>query len=71
MYQNVEENMKRTQRELLEMKKSEMKNTLHRINTKLDTTERRMNLRQQKIEKKLEQSLSLSSGAVSSSPAHV
>ena len=52
MYQNVEENMKRTQRELLEMKKSEMKNTLDRINTKLDTTERRMNLRQQKIEKK-------------------
>ena len=71
MYQNVEENMKRTQRELLEMKKSEMKNTLDRINTKLDTTERRMNLRQQKIEKKLEQSLSLSSGAVSSSPTHV
>ena len=53
MYQNVEENMNRTQRELLEMKKFEMKNTLDRINTKLDTTEKKNELKtQQKMEKK-------------------
>ena len=45
--------MKRTQRELLEMKKFEMKNTLDRINTKLDTTEKKNELKtQQKMEKK-------------------
>ena len=49
MYQNVEENMKRTQRELLEMK-----NTLDGINTKLDTTEKTNELKtQEKIEKNL------------------
>lgn len=72
MYQNAGENMKRTQRELLKMKKFAMKNTPDRINTKLDTTEKTNELKtQQKIEKKPGQSLSLSSGTVSSSPARV
>lgn len=45
--------MKRTQRELLKMKKFAMKNTPDRINTKLDTTEKTNELKtQQKIEKK-------------------
>lgn len=54
MYQNMGENMKRTQRELLKMKKFEMKNTPDRINTNLDTTEKTNELKtQQMIEKKL------------------